>query len=160
MKEFVNTVLASGVVAGIVSSLVGGAVGWLAASSKIKQEFHFRQAESGYEALVKANALLRQAEQDEQSSDEERAREARKLRDESNREYQIARQKIAAFGHESVVKALSDYYATYSEAKPCSNKEKFRSDAKTYKAIRNTLGVGGDVSDEQVAILMFHCSLR
>lgn len=158
VNEWVKTLVTSGVVAGVVS--------WLAASYKIEQEFHIKQAEAGYEALVKANTLFWQweglTEAAKQEKDEMRARtlaiEAQKLKRQSDASYIVARQKISAFGDESVVKALSDYYSTGMET--CHDRKLRKLDVQTYRAIRNTLGVGGNVTDEQLAVMIFLCTLR
>lgn len=150
MNEWVKTLVTSSV----VGSVFGGGVSWLAASYKIDQELHSRRSEAGYEALVEANTLLRQSEALEKKAkrekDEALAAEAIKLRRKSDASYSTAQQKIAAFGDERVVKAMSDYYSKHGpSATSCSDKEKFRADTQIYRAIRNTLGVGGSVSDEQ-----------
>jgi hypothetical protein len=89
------------------------------------------------------------------------AAEAQKLKQQSDALYSTAQHKIAAFGHEDVVKAMSDFYSKHGSAgTPCPNKERFQSDIKVYTAIRNSLGVGGAVSDEQLANLLFLCSLK
>jgi hypothetical protein len=149
----------------ITSSVAGGLVSWAAASWKIEQELHSRQADAGYEALIKANMLSRQSEnlmgEAGREKNETLANEAHKLRRQSDASYYEAQHKIAAFGDDDVVKAISHYYTKYTGAdRSCPNKEKFRADTKTYKAIRKTLGVGGKVSDEQLANLLFQCSLK
>ena len=149
----------------VVSTLVSGGVSWLATSDKIKQELHSKQGEAGYEALVTANTLLRQSEalmeEAKQEKNETLVAEARKLKRQSDASYATAQHKIAAFGHEHVVKAMSDYYSKYGGAgTSCLNKERFRTDIKIYAAIRNSLGVRGTVSDEQLANLVFLCSLK
>jgi hypothetical protein len=124
MKEWLNSVLASGVTSALVSGLLGGAAGWLTASYKIEKEFHIRQAESGYEALVKANRLKWRAEEPEPYPD--RAHEVAELKKESDDSYVVARHNIAAFGDERIVKALSDYWSKYGgAARSCPDKEKF-----------------------------------
>jgi len=161
MNEWVKILVASSV----LSSVLAGVIGWFAASYKIEQELHTRQAEAGYEALIKANVLLRQSEtlavEAERDKDGALAAIVKKLRRESDASYGVAQHKIAAYGDESVVRAMSDYYSKYKDAaKPCINKEKFRSDAQIYMAIRKTLGVGGSVTHEHLANLMFICSLK
>jgi hypothetical protein len=153
------------VTSSVLSSVFAGVVGWLTASYKIEQELHSRQSEAGYEALIKANMLLRQSENLMGEADREKngtlADEARKLRRQSDASYYEAQHKIAAFGDDSVVKAISHYYSKYAGAdRSCPNKEKFRADTETYKAIRKTLGVGGRVTDEHLANLLFQCSLK
>jgi len=140
-------------------------VSWLAASYKIQQELHVKQSEAGYEALVNANTLAWRsdalAEEARREKSEALAVEARKLRRQSEDSMVVARLKIAAFGDERVVRALSDYFSKHTHAAmPCADKEKFRSDTQIYKAIRNTLGVGGGVSDEQLATVIFVCNLK
>ncbi len=157
MTEWAKTLVASGVIAGIVS--------WLAASHKIEQELHSRQGEAGYEALIEANSLLWRSEmlteEAQREMDKALAAKAQALKRESDASYITARLRIAAFGDERVVKALSTYYFRFmNSSTPCRDKEKFRSDTQTYKAIRNTLGVGGSVSDEQLANIVFLCSLE
>lgn len=164
MNEWVKTLATSTVVAGVVS--------WLTTSYKIEQELRSRQSEAGYEELVKANTLSRQSkalmEEAKRGKDQALATQAQKLSRQSDASYSTAQQKIAAFGHEDVVKAISDYYSKYGRAAtPCTDKEKVKSDTQIYKAIRNTLGVGGNtlgfgdsVSDEHLANLMFLCSLK
>lgn len=149
----------------LTSSLAAGLVSWAATSYKIEQELHSKQGEAGYEALIKANVLLWQSEnlmwEAEKEKNEELANEARKLKRQSDGSYYEAQHKIAAFGDDSVVKAMGRYYVEHLGAKtPCADKEKFRADAKTYKAIRTTLGVGGRVTDQEVATLLFKCSLK
>ncbi len=161
MNEWVKTIVSSGAVA----ALVAGLVGWFAASYKIDKELHSRQGEAAYEALIKANTLYWQSrdlrKEAEEGKDQAVKARALDLKRESDASYVIARHKIAAYGDERVVKAMSDYYSKYFEAaKPCENKDKFRSDAHIYKAIRHTLGVGGVVSDEELANVVFLCSLR
>lgn len=149
----------------LVSTVVGAGVSWFTTSYKIKQELHSRQGEAGYEALVTANTLLWQSEalkaEAKREKDESLAAEARKLKRQSDALYSTAQHKIAAFGHEHVVKAMSDFYSKYGSAgTSCANKERFRSDIQIYTAIRNSLGVRGTVSDEQLANLLFLCSLK
>lgn len=161
MNEWVKTLVTSSVIATVIS----GSVSLLVSGYKIEQELRSRQIEAGYEDLIKANTLFWQSDgltkQAEQEKDKALEAEAKKLKRESDASYIVARQKIAAFGDERVVKAMSDYYSKYGPAaESCNNKDKFRSDTQTYKAIRNTLGVGGSVSDEHLANLIFLCSLK
>lgn len=155
MNEWVKTLVTSGVVAAVVS--------WLATSYKIEQEFHIKQGEAGYEALVKGNALFWQSTHlktmAKLEKDEALATRARELEIKSEALHNVARQKIATFGDERVVKAMSDYYSNVPRTQ-CDDKERFRLDTQIYKAIRNTLGVGGNASDEQLAVLLFLCTLR
>ena len=149
----------------VVSALISGGVSWYTTSYKIEQELHSKQGEAGYEALVKANTLLWQSEalmeEAKREKNEAHAAKARDLKTESDASYATARHKIAAFGHERVVNAMSDYYSKYAGAgTSCLNKERFRSDIKIYTAIRNSLGVRGTVSDEQLANIVFLCSLK
>jgi hypothetical protein len=161
MNDLVKILLTSGV----VSSVVGGGVGWFATSYKIEQELYSKQSEGGYEALINANTLLWQSEalseKAKQKQDKVLAAEAEKLKRQSDASYHVAQHKIAAFGDERVVKAMGDYYFKHTgAAAPCRESEKVRSDIQIYKAIRNTLGVGGGVSDQHLATLIFHCSLK
>lgn len=164
MNEWVKTLLTSTVVAGVVS--------WLATSYKIEQEFHSRQGEQGYQALVEANAhlwlsrrlkdraegLRGQPGQDQAIA--ELIQAAQDFDSESYKSYVIARYKIAAFGDKRVVEATSDYWSKYQGADaPCADQARFRADARIYVEIRKTWGVGGDVSDEVLAPLLFDCSL-
>lgn len=149
----------------VLSAVISAGVSWFTTSHKIKQELYSRQGEAGYDALVMANTLLWQSEalmaESKGEKDEALAAEARKLKRQSDALYSTAQHKIAAFGHEDVVKAMSDYYSNYGSAgKSCPNKERFRSDIQVYTAIRNSLGVGGKVSDEQLANVLFLCSLK
>lgn len=157
MNEWVKTLVTSGVVAGGVS--------WLATSYQIEKELHSKESQAGYEALVKSDTLFWHSdsllEEAKREKDEALAAQARKLKRDADRSLIVARLKIAAFGDESVVKAMSDYFSKHlGAATSCSNKEKFRSDTQIYKAIRNTLGVGGSVTDEQIANIVFLCSLN
>ncbi len=152
MKEWGSTLLASAVIAGIVSAIITGLFELFAVSYKIEQEFRTREAELGYEKLVEANTALWQAQElAKQKGDN--APKLQELRENSDNSYIAARQKIAAFGDAAVIEALSSYYSKHQEAwKPCPDKKKFASDTKIYAAIRNTLGVfRGSVSDEQIA---------
>jgi len=147
------------------SSVMAALVSWFAASYKVDQELRSRQIEAGYESLVKANTLAWQSlglkEEAEREKNSALTDESQQLKRESDALYISARQTITAFGDERVVKALSDYYAMYKGAsKPCPDKERFMVDTKIYKAIRETLGVGGNVTDEQIANLMYTCSLK
>lgn len=161
MNVWVKTLVTSSV----ASSLVAGVVGWFAASYKIEQELHSRQAEAGYEALVKANTLLGQSEtmrkEAKRENDGALLAEARKLERESDASYRVAQHKIAVFGNERVVTALSDYYYSKKGAdQPCDDREKFKADVQIYRAIRDTLGVRGRVSNEQLSRILFQCSLK
>lgn len=149
----------------VASAAVSAGVSWFTTSHRIKQELHSRQGEAGYEALVMANTLAWQSgdlmKEAKREKDEALAAEARKLKRQSDALYSTARHKIAAFGHEHVVQAMSDYYSKYRGAgTPCPNKEEFRSDIQIYMAIRNNLGVQGKVSEEQLANLVFLCNLK
>lgn len=169
MNEWVKTLVASG----LVASVFGGGVSWIAATHRIDQELRRGQSEAGYDALVEANTLFWQSKAFENRADEARKNnkaeladevmiQAQRLKDQSDALYTTARQKIASFGDESVVKAMSHYYSLYGEnaATACADKEKSRADARMYLAIRNTLGVGGEVSEDDLAVLMFNCRLR
>jgi len=156
VKDWVKTLLTSSAVAAVVSLL--------ATSYKIEQELHSKQSEAGYEALIQANNLSWRSkaltEEAKRGNNEKLAADARRLRSESDDLYTVARHKIAAFGDERVVKAMSEYYARYGHAAtPCPDKGRSRSDTRIYKAIRNTLGVGGSVTDEQLATVIFLCAL-
>lgn len=161
MKEWGSTLLASAVMAGIVSAIITGLFELFAVSHKIEQEFRTKEAELGYEKLVEANATSWQADElaKQKGSNAPRVLELREKSDES---YTAARQKIAAFGDAAIVEALSAYYSKYKGAsRSCEPKEKFASDTKIYAAIRNTLGASrGSVSDEQIANVVFLCSLK
>ena len=157
VKEWVKTL--------VTSSVVAGGVSWLVTTHEIEKKLHSKEGAAGYEALVKADMLAWQsaalAEEAKWEKDESLAAEAQKLKRESDASIIVARLKIAAFGHESVVKAMGDYYSKHlNAAMPCENEEKFRSDTQIYKAIRNTLGVGGSVNDKQLATLILLCSLK
>ncbi|HWQ68332.1 MAG TPA: hypothetical protein VN494_00015 [Patescibacteria group bacterium] len=161
MNEWAKTLVTSSVIA----TVIGGGVSLLVSWYKIEQELHSRQIEAGYEDLVRANTLSWQstllAEEAEREKNKALEAEAKKLKRESEALITVARQKIAAFGDEHVVKAMSNYYSKHGKAAvSCDNKDKFRSDTQIYKAIRNTLGVGGSVSDEHLANLIFNCSLK
>ncbi|HEV8582765.1 MAG TPA: sulfite exporter TauE/SafE family protein [Thermoanaerobaculia bacterium] len=161
MNASVKTLVTSGV----ASSLVAGVVGWFAASHKIEQELHSRQAEAGYEALVKANTLFWQSsmmrKEAERGNDGALLTEAQKRQRESDASYIVAQHKIVVFGDERVVAALSNYYYSTSGAnRPCDNRKKFKADIATYRALRDTLGVRGRVSDEQLSRILFQCSLK
>jgi hypothetical protein len=160
MKEWGSILLASGAVAAMAGSFVAGTFSWLSERSKIEKQLHITQAESGYEALVQANALSwRATKQTSEKGDSDPG--AQELRNKSDDLYVSARLKIAAFGDAEIVKALSDYYYKYGgAARPCANKEKFALDTKIYSAIRNTLGVRGSVNDDQIAHVVFLCSLN
>jgi hypothetical protein len=159
MKESMTIVLASGVTSALVSSILGGIAGYFTASRQLEMQLHLKHAEAGYEALVKANKLLWRA--DELQPDPRKKDEVAQMRRDSDDEYFVARFNIAAFGDERVVKALSDYYLKYGvAARPCAPREKFELDAKIYIAIRDTMGVGGNVRDSQIANVVFNCSLK
>jgi hypothetical protein len=159
VKEWFNNVLASGVVAAVVSSVIGAVSGWFSAAHQAETQLQFRQAEAGYQALVKANKLKFRA--DELQALPDQKDEVAKLRKDSDDEYILARHNIAAFGDERIVKALSDYWVKYGgAAKPCVPREKAALDTKIYTAIRNSMGVGGNVSDNQIANVVFLCSLK
>lgn len=160
MNEWVKVLVTSSV----ISTVIGGGVGLLVSSYTIKKELHSRQIEAGYEDLVKANTLAWQsiALRDEAKTKKDKAleAEAEKLRRESDASYIVARQKIAAFGNERVVKAMSNYYSKYKDIPSCSNLDKFRADTLIYQNIRDTLGVKGSVSPEDLAPIMFMCNLK
>lgn len=161
MNDFMKILLSSSVVSGIV----GGGAGWFTTSQRIEQELHSKQSASGYEALINANSLNWQSEalkdDTDKKDDKELAADAEKLKRKSNASYQVAQLKIATFGDELVVKAMSDYYYNYGGAwKSCPDIKKYRTDVKMYKAIRDTLGVGGNVTEQQLATMIFQCSLE
>jgi hypothetical protein len=159
MKESIIIVLASGVTSTLVSSILGSFAGYVSASRQLEMQLHLKHAEAGYEALVKADKLLWRA--DELQADPRKKDEVAQMRRESDDNYFVARFNIAAFGDERVVKALSDYYLAYGiAARPCEPREKFALDTKIYTALRGTMGVGGDVSDSQIANVVFNCSLK
>lgn len=165
MSFNVGTVLTSGLAVALCSAIVSGFIGWQAASMKIEQEFEYRQAESGYEALVQGN-VSRWQEKEIQSVAAEAKNpallsEAYKSRLESKRSYAIARNKIGVFGSPEVVVALSNYYSKHGMAMyPCEDNEKAKADIKIYQAIRKTLGIGTLVSDVELGHVMLLCSLK
>ncbi len=161
MNELVKTMVTSSVIASVLS----GIISWLISSYKIEHELHSRQIEAGYEALVMANTQLWQSdalmEEAKVEKDDALAAKGRKLRREADASYTAARLKIAAFGDERVVKAMADYYRYEPTVTAlCKNTDKFRLDTRIYKAIRDTLGVGGTVSDQDLATVIFRCSLK
>ena len=161
MNEWVKTLLSSGAIAG----LVGGIVSYGTASYKIDQERYSRQGESGYESLMEANALHRQSQTMSSLARETKsdalALEASVLERKAQQAYVVAQHKIAAFGDASVVDAMSRYYSEHSTAAlPCDDMKKFKADLQIYKAIRNTLGVGTNVSDSALATVIFQCNLK
>jgi hypothetical protein len=110
MNGWVKNILTSTVVTSLV---LPGLVGWFVASYKIEQELHSKQNASSYEALIEANAKAWQAKAlEERNGDKNEALavEIEKLKRESDVLYVRARSKIAAFGDERVVKAMSDFY--------------------------------------------------
>lgn len=83
------------------------------------------------------------------------------MKDKSDSLYIAARHRIAAYGDKSVVRSLSHYYYQHRGAnRLCEDKRKFKDDLETYKAIRATVGVGGDVDENDLASVLFLCSLK
>jgi hypothetical protein len=157
MRDWLKALITGSVAGAVVSGIVSFGL----VSYKLEKELHSKQAEAGYEELVKANTLLKQAIRLEKEPDADMRPEAKKLRRQSEAAYDVALYKIAAFGHERVVHALSAYWAKYQGAgAPCSDAEKFQADVKTYRAIRTTMGVGGHVTDEQLGHLVFSCTVK
>jgi hypothetical protein len=164
MQDWVKTLLASSV----ASALVSGLVSFGTVSYKLEKELHSKQAEAGYEELSRANALYWQSERMEKEArevnDATLLNEAQKQRRDSDAAYTVAAHKIAVFGHEKVVHALSAYYGGHTEARnPCDTtvdeRKKFKADVETYRAMRMTLGVGGRVSDQQLSQVIFKCTM-
>ena len=159
MDEWVKTLVTSSVVGGLVSWLVS----FSTVSYKLEQELHSREREAGYEKLVEANTLFWQSVRTHAAAKDNPTllQETRRQGRESDAAYIVARHKIAAFGDKRVVEALGDYWARYGGASAsCGDTEKFRSDLRIYTALRQTMGAGGNVSDDQLARVMFLCSLK
>lgn len=161
MREWTKILISST----LASSLVSAFVSWRTSIQTIELQRWSRQGESAYEALIKANALYWHANHRLRpaagGTEPKTATDAQAIASESDLEYTKARHKIAAYANASVVTAMRLYYHNYMGADQlCSNPEKFRADVQIYRAIRNTLGVGGPVSDDDLAVVLFHCSLR
>lgn len=161
MREWTKILVSST----LASSLVSAFVSWRTSVQTIELQRWSRQGESAYEALIKANALYWHANARLRpvagETEPKAAMDGQAVPSESDLEYTKARHKIAAYANASVVTAMSRYYHDYMGAKRlCSNPGKFRADVQIYREIRNTLGVGGQVSDDDLAVVLFDCSLR
>lgn len=157
MNDLVKTVLASSVVAGLVSLLT--------TSCMVDKQLRVKQAEAGYEALVQSDAegwhardLLKEGTE---KGDETLTAEAHKLRREADALMLTARIKIATFGDDAIAQSMSHYFAEHQGySQPCDNQKKARDDAKIYSAIRSKIGAGGNLREEDIAVLVFGCRVE
>lgn len=160
MREWTKILVSSTVVASVVSAIVS----WLTSAQTIQLERWSRQGESAYDVLINANAASWIQTYDQKPApagvEQAAAGNARTLDGEARVNYFKARLKIAVYGSAGVVRALSHYDRTYLDAgQACANQDKFKADVRIYREIRNSLGVGGPVSDNDLAAILFSCSL-
>ena len=149
---------------GFVSSIAGGAVGWLASNYQIERELQVRQGESGYEALINSNTMIWESEalarRAAELKDSALANQAMELRRKADNFEAAAQYKIAAYGHEKVVNAMADYYAGHLGANvPCGDMERARTEVRIFQAMRDTVGAPGQVTDRQMARLINECTI-
>lgn len=126
-----------------------------------KQDLHIAQGEKGYESLIKANILYWRALELKQKAEKSSkiAQQRDSLLQKAHDKYVDANHRIAVYGAEKIVKALSDFYILRDAPGLCDKYELFAKDANIYHSIRNTLGLAGNVTNDQIATVVFSCRL-
>ncbi len=105
-----------------------------------------------------------QADQERKNGNEAKAKEleleAEKLFATSNNLYAKARFKIAVFGDAEVVRSMANYWRKHFAKPVCLNNQKMLDDVAIYQNIRQALNPQGNVSRDDMILILFDCQFQ
>ncbi len=155
----------------LLAAVGGGFITYYSAIRVEERKLYFEERKSSYETFFAATVKRWDAEDNQSQANqmkkdgnaanaEKTEAKAKELFAESTSLYGQSHFKIGVFGDAKVIQAIAIYRRDHFGKGECrTSRQQMLDDVAVYQNMRRAMGANGEVSDDDLAILLFDCRL-